>query len=59
MDRPHELIPLLLFGVVATPTSIVKLLESGTNLSLEMASMVAMFGMLALVLGVIEYWHHG
>ncbi len=58
MKRPHEQIPLLLFGVVATPTAIVRLLESGTDLSLEMASMVAMFGMLALVLGVVEYWRH-
>jgi len=57
--RPHEHIPLLLFGLVAAPLSITQLLGLNSVLSTGFAAILAMIAGLAAVLGVIKHWRYG
>jgi hypothetical protein len=57
--RPHEHLPLLLFGLVAAPLSITQLLSLNSILSIGFAAIVAIVACVAAVLGVVRHWRYG
>jgi len=57
--RPHEHLPLLLFGLVLTPLSITGLLDFSNIFTLGLAAMLAIFASATLVVGIVTHWRHG
>jgi hypothetical protein len=57
--RPHEHLPLLLFGLVAAPLSITQLLSLNSILSIGFAAIMAIVACVAAVLGVVRHWRYG
>ncbi|MFH0868675.1 MAG: hypothetical protein V1839_00435 [archaeon] len=56
--KPHEHIPLLLFGLVATPLSAMGLFNTGDLASIWLAAMLAVLGSCAAVLGIFAHFRH-
>lgn len=56
--KPHEHIPLLLFGLAATPLSAMGLINMGNPAGIEVAAMLAVIGSCAAVLGIVAHWRH-
>ncbi|MBD3263293.1 hypothetical protein GF374_02850 [Candidatus Woesearchaeota archaeon] len=56
--KPHHYLPLMVFGLFAAPLCITNLLGIGTLFSYELASMIAMFSGMLLVIGIFQHWRH-
>ncbi|MEM4248001.1 MAG: hypothetical protein QXH80_01930 [Candidatus Nanoarchaeia archaeon] len=57
--RPHEHIPLLIFGLLAAPLSITQLIDINSALSIGFAAIVAIVASLTAVLAIVYYWRYG
>jgi len=56
--KPHEHLPLLAFGLAATPLSVMGLINMGNIAGVEVAATLAIFGSCAAVLGIFAHFKH-
>jgi len=56
--EPHHYIPLMIFGLVATPLSVLNLFSVNTLFAHGLAAMLVLFAGLLLVVGIVQHMRY-
>ena len=57
--KPHEHLPLMIFGLCAAPLCVTSLMNVGTVFSYEMAAIIIMLAAMLVTVGIVQHWRHG